>query len=164
MSSVPLMKISSKIGTIFKELSFFLAFDLWLNYYRVGEKIMNMFNYETWWKYFYQSSGLDFEVYFHSEWSPGWGTSEFVFRGSLIDYCISVLDCNHDIKIWNTYQQLMKNTGVILPFEKTCIVCDRPTHLCLDKEERLHAEGKPAIQFRDGFSIYSHHGLKLPEK
>ena len=43
-------------------------------------------------------------------------------------------------------------------------MCDRPRVLSFDDEQRLHAEGAPAIQFADGFSVYAYHGVKLPEK
>jgi DNA-binding response OmpR family regulator len=36
--------------------------------------------------------------------------------------------------------------------------------LSLDNQYRLHAEGSPAIQFADGWSIYAYHGVRLPEK
>jgi len=61
-------------------------------------------------------------------------------------------------------QQLFEECGWILPFEKICIICDRPLHLRFDAENRLHAEGEPAIAFADGYSLYFHHGVKLPEK
>ena len=61
-------------------------------------------------------------------------------------------------------QQLFENCGWILPFEKVCVICDRPLHLCFDAENRLHAEGESAIAFADGYSLYFHHGVKLPEK
>ncbi|MEP0800787.1 hypothetical protein NDI37_09490 [Funiculus sociatus GB2-A5] len=61
--------------------------------------------------------------------------------------------------------QLFEHCGLIFPFEKVCIVCDRPTKLLLDNEDRLHAEGEPAIQFADGWHTgYYYHGVKLPEK
>jgi hypothetical protein len=43
-------------------------------------------------------------------------------------------------------------------------VCDRPIKLCLNNENLLHAEGEPAIQFADNYSLYSYHGVTLPEK
>ncbi|MEP0751397.1 leucine-rich repeat domain-containing protein [Trichocoleus sp. Lan] len=61
--------------------------------------------------------------------------------------------------------QLFENCGLIFPFEKVCVVCDRPTKLSLDSQNRLHAEGEPAIQFADGWHTgYYYHGVKLPEK
>ncbi|PSB41023.1 leucine-rich repeat domain-containing protein [filamentous cyanobacterium Phorm 6] len=61
-------------------------------------------------------------------------------------------------------QQLFEECGCILPFEKICIICDRPLHLRFDSENRLHAEGESAIAFADGYSLYFHHGVKLPEQ
>ena len=81
-----------------------------------------------------------------------------------IDFCISVLNCDRDPKQWEAVESLLSECGCILPFEKTCIVCDRPTKLSFDAEYRLHAEGEPAIQFTDGFSLYYYHGVPLPEK
>jgi hypothetical protein len=44
------------------------------------------------------------------------------------------------------------------------LICDRPIKLSLDDENRLHAEGEPAIQFADGYTLYSYHGVSLPKK
>jgi len=92
------------------------------------------------------------------------GTENFVSNGSLLDYCISELNCQPHQPIWEIYQLLMKNAGWIFPFEKTCIVCSRPSILSLDNQQRLHAEGGPAIQYADGLSVYACHGVILPEK
>ena len=61
-------------------------------------------------------------------------------------------------------QQLFEECGWIFPFEKICIICDRPLHIRFDSANELHAEGEPAIAFADGYSLYFHHGVKLPEK
>ncbi|MDZ8051065.1 MAG: leucine-rich repeat domain-containing protein [Aulosira sp. ZfuVER01] len=61
--------------------------------------------------------------------------------------------------------QLFENCGWIFSYEQVCIVCDRPRKISLDNENRLHAEGEPAIQFSDGWHTgYYYHGVKLPEK
>jgi internalin A len=61
-------------------------------------------------------------------------------------------------------QQLFEECGWIFPFENICLVCDRPLHIRFDSANELHAEGEPAIAFADGYSLYFHHGVKLPEK
>jgi hypothetical protein len=58
----------------------------------------------------------------------------------------------------------VKHCGWIFFFEKIAIVCDRPLKLCFDRENRLHAEAEPALQFADGYSLYSYHGVTLPKK
>jgi Leucine-rich repeat (LRR) protein len=59
---------------------------------------------------------------------------------------------------------LFEHCGWIFPFEKICFVCDRPRHLRFDSQNRLHAEGEPAIEFADGWNFYYNHGVRLPEK
>ena len=44
------------------------------------------------------------------------------------------------------------------------MVCDRPRHLRFDSQNRLHAEGEPAIEFADGWNFYYYHRVRLPEK
>ena len=81
-----------------------------------------------------------------------------------MDFYVSVLNCSYSKMRWETLQSLSRFCGWISPFEKFCIVCDRPLHLRFDNENRLHAEGEPAIEFIDGYSLYSYHGVTLPEK
>lgn len=84
--------------------------------------------------------------------------------GSLYDFCIAVLNCAYLPREWQIFQSLVGDCGWILPYEKICYVCDRPRDLSFDDRQRLHAEGSPAIQFADGFSVYAYHGVRLPEK
>ena len=83
---------------------------------------------------------------------------------SWIDFYISVLNCSYNQIKWQALQSLLKYCSWILLYEKICIVCDRPLHLRFDNQNRLHAEGEPAIEFTDGYSLYSYHGVTLPEK
>jgi hypothetical protein len=85
-------------------------------------------------------------------------------RANLYDFCISVLNCDHDQKLWSAYQLLLKNCSWIFPHTKICLVCDRPRFVCFDNQQRLHAEGSPALQFADQFSVYAHHGVRIPER
>lgn len=84
------------------------------------------------------------------------------FHAGRFDFCISVLNCYYPEKEWLIFQSLVKNCGWIFPFENICIVSERPQTLLFDRENRFHAEGKPAIEFADGYSIYAHHGTTLP--
>ncbi|HEY9875913.1 MAG TPA: hypothetical protein V6D12_20955 [Candidatus Obscuribacterales bacterium] len=96
----------------------------------------------------------------------------WAYWGGYLDFYISVLNYTDDSYIWDSvlekkwqvFQLLVKHCGWIFPFEKACIVCDRPIKLSFDNQERLHAEGEPAIQFVDGHKLYSYCGVILPEK
>jgi len=83
---------------------------------------------------------------------------------AFLDFGFSVLNYPYDLEKWEIFQQLIVSCGWIYSYEKTCIVCDRPLKLSFDSQDRLHAEGKPAIQFADGWGFYSYHGVTLPEK
>lgn len=73
--------------------------------------------------------------------------------GSRLDFYFSVLNCPRPQRRWGAFQMLVKNCGWIFPFKGTCFICDRPIKLPLDSEQRLHAEGEPAIQFVDGYRV-----------
>ncbi|MBN3871017.1 DUF6745 domain-containing protein [Nostoc sp. JL33] len=83
---------------------------------------------------------------------------------SFNDFSISVLNCVYDRVKWNSFESVVKECGWIFAGKYTCIVCDRPIKLSFDNQNRLHAEGEPAIEFIDGYSLYSYHGVTLPEK
>ena len=68
------------------------------------------------------------------------------------------------LKVVESMKQLLAECGWIFMFRNVCYVCSRPTKLSLDSEYRLHAEGEAAIAFADGYSLYFHHGVILPEK
>lgn len=85
-------------------------------------------------------------------------------EAALLDFSFSVLNYPYDREKGEILQELIVNCGWIYAYEKTCIVCDRPIKLSFDSQDCLHAEGKPAIQFADGWGFYSYHGVTLPEK
>ncbi|TAG32657.1 MAG: hypothetical protein EAZ33_30715 [Oscillatoriales cyanobacterium] len=60
--------------------------------------------------------------------------------GSLLDFCISVLNCAHSYgNIWTIFQSLVKTCGWIFPYDKVCVVCEKPIALSADSNHRLHA-------------------------
>jgi internalin A len=67
-------------------------------------------------------------------------------------------------EILRSHKLLFEHCGFIFPCEKTCVVCDRPRHLRFDSQNRLHAEGEPAIEFADGWKSYFYRGVRLPEE
>lgn len=88
-----------------------------------------------------------------------------IMRCSRLEFCISVLNCTCNFQNeWDVLQSLVKNCSWMFPLETICYVCDRPVKLSFDSEQRLHAEGSPAIQFADGYRLYFSHGVTLPEK
>ncbi|WP_375335948.1 DUF6745 domain-containing protein [Microcoleus sp. FACHB-831] len=86
---------------------------------------------------------------------------------SVTEYCVSKFGyvlTQKTQQALHCLNQLLEHCGWIWAFEKVCIVCDRPIKLSFDSEDRLHALGEPAIEFADGYKLYSYHGVTLPEK
>jgi heme/copper-type cytochrome/quinol oxidase subunit 2 len=77
------------------------------------------------------------------------------------DFCVSILQCDHNPSHLRTLHDLMQKCSFILPFEKICVLCNRPVKFSLDSKTRLHALNEPAFQFADGSCLYFHHGLKV---
>ncbi|XGV95723.1 MAG: DUF6745 domain-containing protein [Leptolyngbya sp. BL-A-14] len=90
-------------------------------------------------------------------------SSQFLRPGCIHrdDFFVSVLGYSHQGRIWQAWKALAEECGWIFPVKGFCFVCDRPRKILLDDKNRLHAEGEPAIQFSDGFSVYAHHGIGL---
>lgn len=49
-------------------------------------------------------------------------------------------------------------------YDKACFVSQKPLYIKYDDQDRLHSETGPAIEYADGFSIYSWHGTTVPEE
>ena len=114
-----------------------------------------------------KSLGEDFPSYFNDRELEPLTPTTLVKEIHLTEFLSSKFGVTLELKaqeLLRCKQELFEECGWILPFEKICVVCDRPLHLRFDAEDRLHAEGEPAIAFADGYSLYFHHGVKLPEE
>lgn len=79
-------------------------------------------------------------------------------------HLIFALNLEINQKNWETYKSLLQLSNYIFLQEKACIICDRQIKMLFDNQDFLHAEGEPAIQFADGYGLYSHHTITLPKK
>jgi hypothetical protein len=50
------------------------------------------------------------------------------------------------------------------PYENIVVACQKPIAVRWDDRRRLHAEGRPAIEYADGYSLFAWHGVAVPEK
>jgi hypothetical protein len=57
---------------------------------------------------------------------------------------------------------LAKYTGLVSFYEDVVVFQHRPEVIKFDDQNRLHCEDGPAIRYRDGHSIYSWHGTRIP--
>jgi hypothetical protein len=60
--------------------------------------------------------------------------------------------------------EVAKTCGWWIPFGQAVVIEDRPTRITFDYRNLLHREDGPAIEYRDGFSVYAWHGHRVPKK
>lgn len=58
--------------------------------------------------------------------------------------------------------ELAKHCGWANVYDEVAVLQHRPLSIKLDDEKRLHCENGPAILYRDGFSVYAWHGVRIP--
>lgn len=50
------------------------------------------------------------------------------------------------------------------PYRGLCVVSERPSVVKMDDQGRIHAEDGPAVAFRDGWSVWAWHGVRVPQR
>ena len=60
------------------------------------------------------------------------------------------------------WQDITESANWWSPYEGFCFVSERPIRCAIDEQRRLHHESLPAMEFKDGWKIYSYHGTKVP--
>jgi hypothetical protein len=58
--------------------------------------------------------------------------------------------------------ELAKNCGWWAPYKNVCFLQEKPKEIHM-KDKRLHNEAGPSVLYRDGFSVYSLNGIRVPE-
>jgi hypothetical protein len=59
--------------------------------------------------------------------------------------------------------ELSKGCGWCWCYDTVVIMTEKPTRIELDDQKRLHSEDHPALEYSDGFAIYSWHGVRVDE-
>lgn len=57
-----------------------------------------------------------------------------------------------------------KTCGWVSCYDTLAVVQDRPVHIKMDEDNRLHCETGPAILYADGFAVYAWHGVRIPSE
>jgi len=62
------------------------------------------------------------------------------------------------------WADLARSCGWWWPYENWVLIADRPLAIRWDDAEvpRLHADGEPALEYRDGWQMYRWHGVAIP--
>lgn len=62
---------------------------------------------------------------------------------------------------WEWYKSTTK-IGLFYPLENVCVISRKPIEINM-KDGKLHADGKPAIKYKDGFSVWALNGVVVPQ-
>jgi len=79
---------------------------------------------------------------------------------SLYKFFIEVVGL--DLKKITGLLELTNHTGWYNAYEDVVVFQHRPEYIRFDEDNRLHCETGPAIRYRDGYSVYSWHGVRVP--
>jgi hypothetical protein len=63
---------------------------------------------------------------------------------------------------YSAWEQCSINGGFRIMHEEFCIVSDFPVHIKIDERNLPHCEDGPSHLWRDGWSIYNWHGVRVP--
>jgi len=64
-------------------------------------------------------------------------------------------------RVLDVWLSVARNLGGFLAFRGVCFISERPTRLTVDERGRLHNEAGPAMQYSDGYCLYTHHGVRI---
>lgn len=82
---------------------------------------------------------------------------------SFYDYINKVLGVEYPCqKKYDWYRTTLK-IGHFYPLEEVCIISQKPIKYSFNDDGRVHGDGKPAIEYADGWSVYCLNGVNVPE-
>ena len=78
-------------------------------------------------------------------------------------YFTEVLNINYD-NVKSNYDWWVNTVkfGPIFPLDSVCIISQKPVEIN-QIGTRLHADGKPAVKYADGFSVWALNGVRVPQ-
>lgn len=83
--------------------------------------------------------------------------------GAYISFFRDVMGWDNEVlKVFAIDEALMKNCGWVWWQDDIAAISDRPEYIKKDDAGRLHSEDSPSIRYRDGWCLYSWHGLTIP--
>ena len=90
-----------------------------------------------------------------NQWSP-WDAFLAFFQ--------DVVKLDIDYSSYNHWRALSEHSGPRIMHPDFCIISDRPELLTVDDQNRPHNEVGPFCRWRDGSSLYSWHGARVPAR
>ena len=103
--------------------------------------------------------GVECVRHVHNMWNGGNQWSGWV---GYLSFFRHVAKLDIDYNNWDPYEKLAELSGPRVVHEKFCIISDRPEILTVNGRNQPHGGGKPFCKWRDGSSLYSVNGVRVP--
>jgi len=101
--------------------------------------------------------------YLHETWHNYRGGQLWASWSSYITFFRDVCGWeNPGLENFKYDEELVLNSGFVWWAEDVVAISDKPLRISLNAAGRLHHETKMAIEYRDGWGIYSWHGYRIP--
>ena len=99
-----------------------------------------------------------------SLWSSYWGQYEQYWIGfyRFMELTLKIAYDPEKSAHLGWWQDIAESANWWFPYEGFCFVSERPIRCAIDTERRLHHDTKAAMEFKDGWKVYSYHGTTVP--
>lgn len=95
----------------------------------------------------------------HRMWNGG---NQWAGWSSYISFFRYIAKLDIDYSKWDCYEKLTEISGPRVVHSKFCIISDRPEVLTVNERNQPHGVDKPFCKWRDGSSLYSVNGVRVP--
>lgn len=68
---------------------------------------------------------------------------------ALLDFCVSVLQCDYHQTRWNALQLMLQHCGRVYPFRRGCVICEHPNRIIMEDGTDTQ-KAKTKVSYRDG--------------
>ena len=97
-----------------------------------------------------------------SAWRMRSGGNQWSGYAAYISFFRHVVNLPIDYSKWMHWETAAE-AGPRVMHEKFCFVSERPEVLLVDEQNRPHCEDGPFCRWRDGWALYSWHGVRTPQ-
>lgn len=98
----------------------------------------------------------------YKAWSMWNGGNQYSSWCSYLSFFRHVAKLPIDYSKWSAYEELAELSGPRIMHADFCIVSERPEVLKVDDQNRPHCDDGPFCRWRDGFALFSVHGVRVP--
>lgn len=91
-------------------------------------------------------------------WSIWWRAWSGWYAGA------AAIGVKFDQKSYDQLQSWCRCCPFVIPFDELCVVAENPVEIHWDDSNNLHCETGPSVRYSDGWSMWTWHGVRVPQK